>query len=92
MAAVAALEGGDLDPSEPLGADVGVAAVGGRPWNDLDPEVAGVLQHRFERFRKLGFNRKDAEILACSEADLHDAEHLIRDLGCPLHYALLILA
>lgn len=68
------------------------ATAGARPWSDCDPEVARLLRYRYDTFRKWGFSRPDAEVLAKSNADLHDAEHLILDLKCPLHYALLILA
>jgi len=49
----------------------------------IEDEPDRVRRHRFERFLKIGFAEPDAEFLAESDADLHEAEALKRQ-GCPL--------
>lgn len=54
-----------------------------------DEEVK-VTRWRAERFQSLGFREADAELLALSDVDWHEAAVLIAN-GCPVYIALRLL-
>jgi hypothetical protein len=55
-------------------------------------EPVRVRVMRYRRLRELGFTMVEARLLADTpDVDLHEAERLIRELGCPAAVAARIL-